>query len=111
MLYQWRYREHLDGLQGISRQSQRIIWHYRARNVGFDLVIVRVVPVTAHAAFDKAAQFFKIKIRHARVDPVTFAVDVRAVRRACNGNTIMVIMELYNAFRLQDRLQGSPTVL
>lgn len=49
-----------------------------------------VLPVTAHAAFDKAAHYFKIRIRHIPVDPVTTQADLNAMRSAINSNTIMV---------------------
>lgn len=49
-----------------------------------------IVPITAHAAFDKAAHYFNIKLVHAPVDPATFQVDVGKVRRLVNRNTIMV---------------------
>ncbi|KAI9190591.1 pyridoxal phosphate-dependent transferase, partial [Polychytrium aggregatum] len=48
-----------------------------------------VVPVTIHVAFDKAAQYFGVRIIHIPVDPVTFQVDVRKMDRAINRNTIM----------------------
>lgn len=50
-----------------------------------------VVPITVHAAFDKAAQFFKIKIVHVPVNKETRQVDVRAMRRAINSNTCMLV--------------------
>jgi hypothetical protein len=53
-------------------------------------LIYRVIPLTAHAAFDKAAEYFKIKLRHAPIDPVSLKVDVHAVSRLINRNTIMV---------------------
>jgi glutamate/tyrosine decarboxylase-like PLP-dependent enzyme len=49
-----------------------------------------VVPVTAHAAFDKAAQYFNIRLVRIPVDE-TFRADVRAVKRAINRNTIVVV--------------------
>lgn len=49
-----------------------------------------VMPVTAHSAFDKAAQYFKIRIRRVPVDPVTYTVDVSAMKRSIGRNTIMV---------------------
>lgn len=49
-----------------------------------------MIPISAHAAFDKAAGYFKIRIHHIPVDPETRKVDVRAVKRAINKNTIMV---------------------
>ena len=51
----------------------------------------RVVPETIHAAFDKAAGYFGIKIVKIPIDPITYRVDVKAVGRAVNKNTIMVI--------------------
>ena len=52
---------------------------------------MQVVPVTAHAAFDKASAMLDIPIRHVRVDPVTQKVDVRAMRRAICGSTCMLV--------------------
>jgi sphinganine-1-phosphate aldolase len=49
-----------------------------------------VVPVTAHAAFDKAAQYFNIKLVRVPVDD-SFRADVRAVKRAINRNTVVVV--------------------
>lgn len=49
-----------------------------------------VVPVTAHAAFDKAAKYLKIKIRTIPVNQNTFTVSIDAMKAAINGNTIMV---------------------
>jgi glutamate/tyrosine decarboxylase-like PLP-dependent enzyme len=49
-----------------------------------------VVPETAHAAFDKAAQYFKIKQVRIPVGP-DFRADVEKVRRALNRNTIVLV--------------------
>jgi len=50
-----------------------------------------VVPVTVHAAFDKAAHYFGIKIIHAPIDQNTGKVNISAVRRLISGNTIMIV--------------------
>jgi sphinganine-1-phosphate aldolase len=50
-----------------------------------------VKPTSAHAAFDKACHYFGIKLVEVPVDPVTFKVDVAAVRRATNRNTIAIV--------------------
>ncbi|KAF9507083.1 hypothetical protein BS47DRAFT_1373986 [Hydnum rufescens UP504] len=50
-----------------------------------------VIPATAHAAFFKAAAYFNIKIHCIPVDSTTRQVDLRRVRRAINGNTIMLV--------------------
>jgi len=49
-----------------------------------------IVPVTAHAAFDKASQYFNIKTIHIPVDQ-DFRADVKAARRAINRNTIVIV--------------------
>jgi len=50
-----------------------------------------IVPITAHAAFDKAAALLDMVIKHVRVDPLTQAVDIGAMRRAINSNTCMLV--------------------
>jgi sphinganine-1-phosphate aldolase len=49
-----------------------------------------IVPVTAHAAFDKAAQYFNIKIKKVPVD-VNFQADVAAVKKAISRRTIVIV--------------------
>ncbi|MGB7872836.1 MAG: aminotransferase class V-fold PLP-dependent enzyme [Anaerolineales bacterium] len=49
-----------------------------------------VVPVTAHAAFDKASQYFNIKMVHIPVDE-NFRADVSAARKAITRNTVVVV--------------------
>ena len=50
-----------------------------------------VLPVTAHAAFQKAAHYFGVKMRLVRVDPETFSADLDAVREAINENTVLIV--------------------
>jgi len=49
-----------------------------------------VLPVTAHAAFDKAAQYFRIKPVRIPVDRL-FKADLAAARRAITRNTVVVV--------------------
>ena len=49
-----------------------------------------VVPSTAHAAFDKAAQYFGIEIAHVPVGD-DFRADVAATERAITDNTIVIV--------------------
>jgi len=49
-----------------------------------------VVPVTAHAAFDKAAGYFGIKLVHIPVDG-NYQADVAAATRAVTRNTVVVV--------------------
>lgn len=50
-----------------------------------------VLPVTAHAAFQKAAHYLCLKPVLVPVDPVTFKADPEAVRRAITPNTILLV--------------------
>jgi len=49
-----------------------------------------IVPITAHAAFDKASQYFNIKTIHIPVDE-NFRADVDAARKAVTANTIVIV--------------------
>lgn len=48
-----------------------------------------IVPVTAHAAFDKASQYFNIKQVKVPVDS-NFRADIKAVKRAINNHTVAI---------------------
>jgi sphinganine-1-phosphate aldolase len=50
-----------------------------------------VVPLTAHAAFDKACNYFGIKLVHVPVDPMTFRAVPAAMARAVTRNTIALV--------------------
>ncbi len=49
-----------------------------------------LAPVTAHAAFDKAAQYFNIKMVRIPLDG-DYRADVAAARRAITRNTIVIV--------------------
>lgn len=49
-----------------------------------------VIPITAHSAFDKAAQYLNLKVRCVPIDPQSYTVCVKAMERAITRNTIMV---------------------
>ena len=49
-----------------------------------------IVPVTAHAAFDKASQYFNIKTVHIPIDG-DFCADINATYKAINKNTIVIV--------------------
>eukprot|EP01113_Clastostelium_recurvatum_P047913 TRINITY_DN861_c0_g1_i3.p1 TRINITY_DN861_c0_g1~~TRINITY_DN861_c0_g1_i3.p1 ORF type:complete len:554 (+),score=149.44 TRINITY_DN861_c0_g1_i3:40-1662(+) len=49
-----------------------------------------IVPVTAHAAFDKGGQYFGVKVVHVPLGD-DYAVDMKAMRRAINRNTILLV--------------------
>lgn len=49
-----------------------------------------VLPVTAHAAFHKAASYFRLNRVMVPVDPVTFRADVKAIEKAVSPRTVLV---------------------
>jgi glutamate/tyrosine decarboxylase-like PLP-dependent enzyme len=49
-----------------------------------------VIPVTAHVAFDKAAQYFNIKMRKIPVGS-DYRADLKAAEKAVNRNTVVVV--------------------
>ncbi|XP_051507943.1 sphingosine-1-phosphate lyase 1-like isoform X2 [Myxocyprinus asiaticus] len=50
-----------------------------------------IAPVSVHAAFDKAAHYFGMKLIHIPLDKMTMKVDVKAMRRAISKNTAMLV--------------------
>jgi len=62
--------------------------------VGLSLTFISplnsVAPVTIHAAFNKAASYFGMKIILVPIDPVTMQADLKAVKRAINKNTVLI---------------------
>ncbi|XP_054159200.1 sphingosine-1-phosphate lyase-like [Oppia nitens] len=50
-----------------------------------------VVPVTAHAAFQKAAQLLNIRIKFIDSDPISYKVDIKSMRRAITSNTVLLV--------------------
>lgn len=50
-----------------------------------------VTPVTAHAAFEKAAHYFGIRLVSIEINQVTGKADLAQMRKAINGNTVAVV--------------------
>lgn len=50
-----------------------------------------VLPESSHVAFDKACEYFGVKMRKVRVDPKTFRADVDHARSLINRNTIAIV--------------------
>lgn len=49
-----------------------------------------IMPITAHSAFDKAAQYLKLKVRSIPVDQHSYTVCIKSMEKAITRNTIMV---------------------
>lgn len=50
-----------------------------------------VLPITAHASFQKAGHYLDVKPVMVPVDPQTFRADPEAIRRAITPNTILLV--------------------
>jgi len=50
-----------------------------------------VIAVSAHAAFIKASEYFKIRLIKVDVDPADYRLHAAAVRKAINKNTVLVV--------------------
>ncbi|CUT99276.1 sphingosine 1 phosphate lyase 1 [Echinococcus multilocularis] len=50
-----------------------------------------VIPISAHAAFDKAGSMMNIRVKKVPLDPKTFKVDLRAMKRAITRRTCMIV--------------------
>jgi len=50
-----------------------------------------IIPVTAHPAFDKAADYFGIRVTHVPLDTATYQVDIRKVKQAICSNTVLLV--------------------
>ncbi|MFO0547480.1 MAG: aspartate aminotransferase family protein [Polyangiaceae bacterium] len=50
-----------------------------------------VIPITAHAAFHKAAHYLGVKAITTAIDPVTYRADVAAMREAITPNTVLLV--------------------
>lgn len=50
-----------------------------------------VAPISCHAAFEKAAYYFRMKLVHVPVDPETRKCDLNAMARAINSNTVVLV--------------------
>ncbi|KAK0705365.1 pyridoxal phosphate-dependent transferase [Lasiosphaeris hirsuta] len=50
-----------------------------------------ILPETAHTAFRKAAEYFKIKLHIVACPAPTYQVDVRRVGRLINSNTVILV--------------------
>lgn len=55
-----------------------------------------VVATTAHSAFDKAAQYLGITVKTVKLNQKTYKIDLKAMERAINKNTIMVMLKQFS---------------
>ncbi len=61
----------------------------------------RIVPASAHAAFDKGAAYFGVKLHSIPVDPETRQVDMKRVYRAMSVSFVLVCSPLTSSSETQ----------
>ncbi|CAK9439149.1 uncharacterized protein LODBEIA_P33730 [Lodderomyces beijingensis] len=49
-----------------------------------------IAPVTIHAGIEKACYYFGMKLHKVALDPVTFQVDLKKVKKLINSNTVLL---------------------
>jgi len=74
------YRDWARVTKGITEPEMSVHNSRRARRLSH--VSFRIVPASAHAAFDKGAAYLKVKLHTIPVDAVTRQVDLAKVKRA-----------------------------
>jgi glutamate/tyrosine decarboxylase-like PLP-dependent enzyme len=75
------YRDWARDVKGITEPEMWVFYTSYSRTFVLTLGC-RVIPATAHAAFDKGAAYMGVKVHMVPVDPVTRKVDLKRVRRA-----------------------------
>ncbi|CAD8082611.1 unnamed protein product [Paramecium primaurelia] len=50
-----------------------------------------VIPETAHSAFYRAGEYFKIQVRVAKIDQSSFQVDINDLRAKIDSNTVCIV--------------------
>merc|ERR550534_1504571 len=65
---------------------------YRDRGVDRGITEPNIcVPISGHAAFWKAGQYFKIKVKKIALDPKTGEVCLKSMKRAINSSTVAIV--------------------
>ena len=64
---------------------------HRYSRILADMISIRIIPSTAHAAFNKAAEYFGIKLHLVDCPAPAYRVSIPKVRRLINSNTILLV--------------------
>ena len=56
-----------------------------------NMCVYRIIPETAHVAFRKAGDYFKIKVHRVACPAPDYQVDIKAVQRLINPNTVLLV--------------------
>lgn len=66
-----------------------VFFFFRIICANNSISMYRIIPESAHSAYDKAAQYFNIKLWRVPVNK-EFQADAKAIKRLINKNTILV---------------------
>ena len=78
------HRDWARAIKGITEPEMYDIHPSDASRIAIakPVLLYRIIPASAHAAFYKGAQYFKIKHHMVPVDPITRKADIKRVKRA-----------------------------
>ncbi len=90
------HRDWARTVKGISEPEMRVVICFMTIYSVLTRLVHhhRVVSASAHAAFDKAASYFNIKLHSIPVDPETRQADLRRVRRAMSVSFVLTCSRL-----------------
>ena len=74
--------------EGLRNQKCKIKSYLTERDAN---LIFRILPETAHTAFHKACEYFKIKLHLVKCPAPSYQVHVPSVARLVNSNTILLV--------------------
>jgi sphinganine-1-phosphate aldolase len=79
------HRDWARAVKGISEPEMYAFVPFLLAYTLKSVRVLRVVPASAHAAFNKAAAYFNVKLHSIPVNPESRQVDLRRVRRAMSA--------------------------
>lgn len=104
--HKWWYGVDSHGLSGCSRESRSRARRHRSRDVrpflsssafvSMYLTPSRIIPCTAHAAFYKAAQYFRIKLHVISCPAPSYKASIPEMRQLINQNTVLLVASAPN---------------
>lgn len=83
------HRDWARAVKGITQPEMCVPLFYAVKSF-LSQRLLSVVPVSAHAAFDKAGAYLKIKVHTMPIDPVTRQVSLKHVARAMYVYSFMI---------------------
>ncbi|ODV59155.1 sphinganine-1-phosphate aldolase DPL1 [Ascoidea rubescens DSM 1968] len=93
-LFNGSTKEEYCGTTTSGGTESLILACYSAKNYGYKYKNICapeiIAPISIHAGIDKACSYFNIKLHKVELDPVSYKVDLRRVKRLINKNTVLI---------------------